>query len=189
MNRILLHACCAPCASASARRLIDEGLTVTLFYSNSNIAPVEEYSKRLESLVRLADILALELIVDHYQHEDWLQTVRGFEDEPEKGRRCQKCFRFSLTRACDKAAELGIGAFATSLTISPHKSSRVIFDLASDLQGFKPYDFKKADGFSRSLQLAREYGLYRQGYCGCEYSLKRENKPVSGECDLVAGEL
>ena len=172
MNRILLHACCAPCASASARRLIDEGLQVVLFYSNSNIAPVGEYRKRLDSLGRLADILKLELLVDDYAHGDWQQAVQGFEDEPERGRRCQKCFRFSLTRACDKAAELGVGAFTTSLTISPHKPSRIIFDLASDLPGFKPYDFKKADGFRQSLQLSREYGLYRQDYCGCEYSFR-----------------
>ena len=154
---------------------MDEGLEVVLFYANSNIAPVEEYHRRLESLRRLADILKLELFVDDYKHDDWLQAIHGFESEPEKGLRCQKCFRFNLTRACDKAAELGIDAFATSLTVSPHKPSRIIFDLAGDLPGFKSYDFKKADGFRQSLQLSREYGLYRQAYCGCEYSFRPEH--------------
>lgn len=172
MKRILLHVCCAPCASAAVRRLQDEGLEVVLFYSNSNIAPADEYLKRLEAVRRLSRLYDLELHVDAYQHADWLNTVRGLEVEPEKGRRCQKCFRFSLARACDKAAELGLEAFATSLTISPHKSSRVIFDLAGDLPGFVPYDFKKADGFRQSLILSRELGLYRQNYCGCEFSFR-----------------
>ena len=172
MKRILLHVCCAPCASASVRRLQDDGFEVVLFYSNSNIAPAEEYLKRLEAVRRLSRLYDLELHVDAYRHADWLDTVRGLEAEPEKGLRCSKCFRFSLARTCDKAAELGLEAFATSLTISPHKSSRVIFDLARDLPGFVPYDFKKADGFRQSLILSRELGLYRQNYCGCEFSFR-----------------
>lgn len=176
MRRILLHVCCAPCASAAARRLKDEGFEVVLFYSNSNIAPAEEYERRLDAVRHLAAVYGLELHSDEYQHEAWRRAVKGFEDEPERGRRCQKCFRFNLAQACDKAAELGIAAFATTLTISPHKPSRTIFELAGDLPGFQPYDFKKADGFRQSLILSRELGLYRQNYCGCEYSFRSQDQ-------------
>ncbi|OPZ59999.1 MAG: hypothetical protein BWY87_00711 [Deltaproteobacteria bacterium ADurb.Bin510] len=155
---------------------MDEGLEVVLFFSNANIAPVSEYDRRLDAVRQLAGAYGLELHCDEYRHADWLRAVDGLEGEPERGRRCHECFRFNLLRASAKAAELDIPAFTTSLTISPHKPSRTIFELAGDLPGFEPYDFKKADGFRQSLDISRELGLYRQNYCGCEFSFRPQIK-------------
>jgi epoxyqueuosine reductase len=175
MNRILVHICCAPCATASAERLLLEGRKPVLYFSNSNIAPEAEYTRRLESARMLADRMALALEEDVYDHAAWLEAVRGLEMEPEKGRRCLQCFEFSLTRTAQEARRLGIDEFCTTLTISPHKVSRRIFEIGARFPGFVPIDFKKQDGFLRSLQLTRELDLYRQGYCGCEFS-RREGR-------------
>ena len=170
-STILLHCCCAVCASSCIERLLAEGKRVVLFYSNSNIAPPEEFERRLAALRKLADIHRLPLYVDPPDHAAWLRHIAGYEDAPERGARCPLCFRFSLARTAAKAAELGIEAFTTSLTVSPHKNSRVIFACGSGFPGFAAYDFKKKDGFLRANQLTREYGLYRQDYCGCEFSM------------------
>lgn len=167
---VLLHTCCAPCASASALRLLSEHRRPTLFYSNSNISPHEEYLRRLEEVHRLARILELEVIEDIYDHQGWLEAVRGLEGEPEKGIRCRVCFTYSLARTAQKALQLGFQQFSTTLTISPHKSSKVLFEVGSEYPAFRPWDFKKQNGFKESLELSKQYGLYRQEYCGCEFS-------------------
>ena len=167
---ILLHCCCAVCASSCVERLLGEGRRVTLFFSNANIAPPAEFERRLEAMRKLAAIHDLPLYVDPPDHAAWLAHIAGYENEPERGARCPRCFGFSLARAAAKAAELGIGAFTTSLTVSPHKDSRTIFACGAAFPGFEAHDFKKKDGFLRSNQLARQYGLYRQCYCGCEFS-------------------
>jgi len=172
MKKILLHCCCAPCSSSSIERLLEDEYSITLFYSNSNIFPQDEFDKRLVHLEKLARIYGLDLVVDNYDHEAWKKAVAGLENEPEKGRRCAVCFRFNLMRAEAKAEELGIDEFTTTLTVSPHKTSQMIFDAASGMQRYVPYNFKKKDGFKRSLELSAKYGLYRQEYCGCEYSLR-----------------
>lgn len=172
---MLLHSCCAPCASASVERLNAIGYAPVLFYSNSNISPREEFDKRLEEVRRLASVLGLQLYEDTYDHEAWLQAVSnvpGYAEEPEGGRRCSACFEFSLGRTGIQAETLGISAFTTSLSISPYKNSRQLFDIGALFPGFEPIDFKKKDGFKRSIELSREYGLYRQRYCGCEFSLR-----------------
>ena len=171
-NRILLHCCCAVCAASCIERLAEAGNQVVLFFSNCNIAPEEEYLRRLESMQKLAQICDLELIVDEYDHPAWRQAVSGLEKEPERGGRCPVCFDFSLERTARKAAELQIGRFATSLTVSPLKDSKTIFAVGAKYPGFEPYDFKKKDGYRRSGILAGEYGLYRQNSCGCEFSLR-----------------
>ncbi|MBR0055716.1 MAG: epoxyqueuosine reductase QueH, partial [Kiritimatiellae bacterium] len=173
---ILLHTCCGPCASACAERLKGEGRRPTLFFSNANIAPEEEYARRREAARRLAEVFGLDFIEDTgASHKDWLASVaRGLEDAPEGGERCCRCFEFSLSRAAAFAAAQGFPEFTTSLTVSPHKRSATVFDAgraaAASAQGaaFAEYDFKKHDGFRRSVALARELGLYRQDYCGCE---------------------
>jgi predicted adenine nucleotide alpha hydrolase (AANH) superfamily ATPase len=169
-KKILLHICCAPCATASAERLLQENRKVVLFFSNSNIWPEEEYNKRLESAEFLAEKMNLSLETDRYDHNKWLTHVKGMENEPEKGARCSFCFDFSLEKAALKAESLGIRKFTTSLSVSPHKASPIIFRAGSHYSGFAPYDFKKKDGFKRSIELSEEYGLYRQNYCGCEFS-------------------
>ncbi|MDK2963763.1 MAG: epoxyqueuosine reductase [Verrucomicrobiota bacterium] len=169
-GKILLHTCCAPCAAPSAERLVLEGREVVLYFSNFNIYPEAEYFKRLENARRLAEETNLVIEEDPYDHAAWLAHIRGLENEPEKGARCRMCFEFSLRRTDQMAARLGIAAFATTLTLSPHKVSRIIFEVGAQFSRFVPIDFKKKGGFLRSIELSEEYGLYRQTYCGCEFS-------------------
>ncbi len=170
MAEILLHACCAPCATASIQRLQEDGRDVVLYFANSNIDTPDEFARRLDNVVKLAENLNLPLHVDEYDHAAWLEQIRGLEDEPEKGLRCEKCFAFNLGRSAQKAKELGIKNFTTTLTISPHKPARKIFEIGAGFEGYVEYDFKKKDGFKRSIELSREHELYRQNYCGCEFS-------------------
>ena len=184
----MLHTCCGPCASACAPVLHEAGHEVTLFFSNSNIDTEAEYERRLAAARTLAEAEGVELVADAYDHADWLEKVaKGLEDAPEKGERCAKCFRYNLARAASAAAARGCDAFTTSLTVSPHKVSAMVFAAgqdaaweasAKDCGGsadaaprFLAVDFKKKDGFLRSLRRAAELGLYRQSYCGCEFSV------------------
>ena len=169
-QRILLHTCCGPCATSCIERLQADGLTVTLFYANSNISPVAEFQRRLATARQLATHYGVELAVDPYDHSAWLRAIAGYETEPEKGSRCSACFRFNLTRTADYAAEHGFTGYTTSLTVSPHKISEQIFQAAAGQDDFVPYNFKKQAGFQRSRLLSEELGLYRQNYCGCEFS-------------------
>lgn len=163
-----------------------------LFFSNSNIDSREEFDRRLAAARRLAEADGVELFVDEYDHDDWLEQVaRGYENEPEKGKRCARCFRYSLMRAARYAAGHGIESFTTSLTVSPHKISPVVFAAGRDAAWsvsvaecggasapapqFLEIDFKKRDGFLQSLHRSEELGLYRQSYCGCEFSKQRTN--------------
>ena len=198
MAKVLLHICCGPCASACVERLRGEGHDVTLFFSNANIAPKEEYARRLEAAGQLADAVGAPLVEDAgVTHDDWLEQVaRGFEAAPEGGSRCRRCFAFNLARAARHAAENGFDAFTTSLTVSPHKRSATVFEAGREAGGdrFMEEDFKKRDGFRRSIELAKLYGLYRQDYCGCEFSRRAREKTLDNaggprscatECDPV----
>ncbi len=167
--RALLHVCCAPCATHPVQVLAPD-YDVTLFYSNSNIAPAAEYEKRLEQVRVVARASDVPLIEDDYDHDEWLAAVRGLEQEPERGRRCLACFAFSLGRTAAYAQARGYDGFTTTLTLSPHKRSKDIFAIGSALGPFIAVDFKKKDGFNKSLELSCRYGLYRQDYCGCEFS-------------------
>lgn len=171
-KKILLHACCAPCSSACVERLLEEGYKVALFYSNSNIAPQSEYYKRLMEAKKLADILGIEFIEDEQNHEEWLEYIRGLEDEPEGGKRCMKCFAYRMARTSKEADKKGFSLFSTTLTLSPFKSSKMIFEIGKAFVKYLPFDFKKKDGFKRSLELSKKYNLYRQNYCGCEFSMR-----------------
>jgi predicted adenine nucleotide alpha hydrolase (AANH) superfamily ATPase len=170
--RLLLHTCCAPCAAPSIERCLGQAYHVTLYYSNSNIAPLEEYEKRKAEVIRLAGLMEVLFDEDHYDHAGWLEAVQGYESEPEKGERCRICFAWSLARTAELAEHFGFDHFATTLTLSPHKVSRIIFEIGGQYPRFLPLDFKKQDGFRRSLELSREWDLYRQSYCGCEFSLR-----------------
>jgi epoxyqueuosine reductase len=171
-SKILLHACCGPCASASVERLRKEGYEPLLYYANSNIWPENEWDKRRLYIERLADILGAELIIEPYAHDEWKQSVRGFEAEPEGGPRCKACFAYNLELAAVKARDAGIHRFTTTLTISPHKNSGIIFSVGNRSARFLPVDFKKRSGFKRSIELSKRFDLYRQDYCGCEYSIR-----------------
>lgn len=171
-NRILLHTCCAPCAAGCLERLHEEGYRVTLFYSNSNIYPEDEYDLRLEYVRKLARILGVELLCDTYDHTSWLEAVAGFEQEPEQGRRCSICFEFNLERAALRAEMEDITSFTTTLTLSPHKVSRMIFEVGKIFPHYLSVDFKKRGGFERSVAFSKKHGLYRQSYCGCEFSMR-----------------
>jgi len=165
--------CCAPCSTAVVERLCEQGYNVVLLFSNSNIHPEEEYRKRLAEAFKLASMLSIDLLEDVYTHESWLMYIHGLEDEPERGKRCLKCFEYNLSKAFAKAQHMGIPCFTTTLTVSRHKSSKDIFAVGSSFPGFLPMDFKKRDGYNRSIRISSELNLYRQGYCGCEFSRKR----------------
>lgn len=167
--RIVLHTCCGPCATACIERLEASGQRAVLFFSNSNIFPGAEYLKRLENAKKLARLLSMRIEEDVYDHDAWLAHVRGFEDEPEGGLRCLRCFGFNLARTARFTDDLDFPAFTTSLSVSRHKSSQKIFEAGKPFPKFEPIDFKKGNGYARSIELSRLYGLYRQGYCGCEF--------------------
>ena len=171
-KKILLHVCCAPCATACVERLLADDLDVSLYFSNSNINSEMEFEKRLSYVEKIAGIFDVGLEIDPYRHDDWLEYVRGLENEAEKGLRCTKCFEWSLRRTARKAADVGIECFATSLTVSPHKNSGVIFEAGNQHPGFESWDFKKKNGFLRSRELSEKFDLYRQNYCGCEFSIR-----------------
>ncbi len=148
---------------------------MTLFFSNCNIDTRAEFERRLAAARKLGDADGVAVVADAYDHAAWLEQVAaGFEDAPEKGARCARCFRFSLARTAAHAAAHGYDAFTTSLTVSPHKVSPAVFAAGADAAGnastFLAVDFKKKDGFLCSLKRAAELDLYRQSYCGCEFS-------------------
>lgn len=171
MSKVLLHVCCAPCSTHSVE-VLKEHYAVTFFFTNSNIYPASEYRKRLEEVRRFASACTVPLIEDVYDHKAWLTHIAGLEHEPEKGKRCIKCFEFNLGRTAAYARQNGFDYFTTTLSISPHKHSRTIFDIGRHLGNFLCIDFKKKDGFRHSTELSKKHNLYRQEYCGCEFSLR-----------------
>lgn len=174
--KVALHACCGPCASACVPRLKDDDHDVVLVFANSNIATREEFEKRREAAEALARAEGVRFVEIPYDHGEWLREVAaGLEGEPERGRRCEKCFRYSLAKVARFAALNGIESFTTSLSVSPHKPSAVVFaagrEVASESGAdFLEKDFKKKNGFLLSVRRAKELGLYRQSFCGCEFS-------------------
>ena len=167
---VVLHTCCGPCASACVPRLTDDGHEVTMLFANSNIDTREEFEKRKAEAEKLARHDGVRFASLPYDHAEWLREVAaGYENEPEKGARCVRCFRYNLAKSAEFARANGIESFTTSLTVSPHKVSSMIFS-ASDDPAFLKMDFKKKEGFKLSVKRAEELGLYRQNYCGCEFS-------------------
>lgn len=172
MKTAVLHTCCGPCASACVSRLKADAEEVVLYFANSNIDTREEYEKRLGETRKLAAVDGVRLEAEPYDHDEWFREVAaGYENEPEKGARCARCFRYNLEKAASFAAKIGAEGFTTSLTVSPHKPSPVILAIGGEMTGFLGgYDFKKKGGFLESVRRAKELGLYRQSYCGCEFS-------------------
>ncbi len=175
-KRILLLVCCAPCATASIKRLIQNGYEVINYFYNPNIFPKEEHDKRYAEFQRLCfekSYKSLDLDYGYTkEHKKWLGFIKGLENEPEHGKRCIKCFEFRLAKAWKKMNQLGYNAFTSTLTISPHKDSGLIASIGNRFKGFEAFDFKKGAGFEESVKISKELGLYRQRYCGCEFSIR-----------------
>ena len=181
--RLLLHSCCAPCSSYVLEYLSDY-FEITVFYYNPNISPAEEYEKRAAEQQHLIRELPakhpITLVVGAYEPERFYAVSRGLETVPEGGERCFRCYRLRLEAAAKMAAEGSFDYFATTLTISPLKNAGKLNEIGEELsQIYKvehlPSDFKKKNGYRRSVELSAEYGLYRQNYCGCVFS-KREQE-------------
>ena len=196
--KILLHSCCGPCSTACIERLLPQ-YDVTVFYANSNITDEAEYRLRLETQKQVVDavnrkiadgvygaqstgnaekappIAPVQLMEGPYDPDRFLALVRGYEDAPENGDRCPICFRMRLAEAADTAKRLRFDYFTTTLPVSPHKNFSLIAQIGEE-EGtragipFEAFDFKKKDGFKRSIELSKEYDLYRQNFCGCEFS-------------------
>jgi len=171
---VVLHICCGVCAAGAADVLLNEGHRVTGYFYNPNIYPEEEHRLRLEVTQRVADKLKFELAAGPYDVEEWNKATAGMGDEPEGGARCSICYRLRLAKTLDFMRETGADAFTSTLTISPHKQAAEINRIGKELGGdrYMARDFKKKDGFKRSMEMARSWGLYRQNYCGCVYSLR-----------------
>lgn len=180
--RLLLHSCCAPCSSHCLSVLAPLA-KVSVLYFNPNIYPREEYEKRKSEQKRLIESAfpEAELLDADYDHDAFLRAAAGLEGEREGGARCEKCFRLRLERAAREAKAGGFDLFATTLTVSPHKNAPLINAIGLE-EGekagveFLPSDFKKRDGYLHSVRLSEKYALYRQNYCGCEFSLDIDNK-------------
>ena len=174
---ILLHACCGICAAYPIILLREMGYNPIVFFSNSNLSNKEEYNKRLEAQKTLCENLNCELIVDEYQPTHFEQIVTNLTDEPEGGKRCDKCFEMRLKSTLKKALELGVSYFTTSIVISPHKNFSKICDIAQEISNgsnaeFLPINFRKNDGFLKTNKIANKLKLYRQNFCGCKYSIR-----------------
>ena len=172
--KLLLHICCVGCGAYVSRQL-KQDYEVALFFYNPNIWPAEEHKKRFGEAEKIANNLRLELIIGDYDHDRWLGAVRGHENDPERGKRCLICYKYRLAATAQRAREMGQDFLATTLTTSPHKNALAINragEPAARAAGLKflNQDFKKQDGFKKSAALSRELGLYRQNYCGCEFS-------------------
>lgn len=177
---LLIHACCAPCSSYVIEYL-SEYFHINILYYNPNITNPDEYSYRLSEEERLINELPVKnpvkLIKGEYNPESFLNAVKGLENEPEGGKRCEKCFELRLREAAEKCREIGADYFLTTLTISPLKNAEKINEIGNKLAAeygvkYLPSDFKKKNGYKRSIELSREYNLYRQNYCGCVFSRK-----------------
>lgn len=178
MKRLLIHICCAPDATTGIERLASDWDSEGYFY-NPNIHPGDEYKKRLDAMDELSRVMDFTFTEGRYDPEDWMVMVQGLEEEPEKGLRCEICIRERLRSTARFARDKGFDTFAAVLTVSPHKDAALVNRLGAEAGEefgleYIPTDLKKQDGFKRSVELTKQYGIYRQGYCGCEFS-KRKN--------------
>lgn len=183
-KKLLLHSCCAPCSSYCLEYL-SQYFDVTVFYYNPNITEENEYKKRAAEQQRLIRAMnerqhtTISYAEGVYEPEEYLAMVRGLEQEPEGAGRCERCFRLRLTKTAEYAADNGFDYFTTTLTISPLKNAHLLNALGEEIGektgvAFLPSDFKKKEGYKRSIELSKEYDLYRQNYCGCIFSKREE---------------
>lgn len=182
---LLLQACCAPCSSAVLER-VSEFFEITILYYNPNISDKEEYQKRLTEIKKFVKKVntkhKISVREGYYNPTDFFDIVRGYEHLKEGSERCFRCYRLRLEETAKMASKESFDYFGTTLSISPHKNSRVLNEIGEELEekydvSYLFADFKKKNGYKRSIELSKEYGLYRQDYCGCVYSkLEREQE-------------
>ncbi|WP_338434083.1 epoxyqueuosine reductase QueH [Ligilactobacillus saerimneri] len=187
--RILMHSCCAPCSTYTLEYLTQYA-DVMIYFANSNIHPRDEYLRRKYVQQKfIHDFNAqtgnkVQFIAAPYQPQEYFEQVRGLQDEPEGGARCRVCYNYRLDLVAQKAVELGFDYFGSTLTISPHKNSQVINSVGIDIQElydtqYLPSDFKKNNGYRRSVEMCHEYDIYRQCYCGCVFAAKAQGIDLS----------
>ncbi len=177
--RLLLHSCCAPCLSAVFEQLKDD-YDITLFWFNPNIYPMEESAKRLNELVRYAKIIDCNVVIQEKyldDHHNWIKLTQELSNEKEGGKRCEKCMKYRLLATAVYAERFTFDFFATTLSISPHKNSDMINTLGNEISQkfdvkFLDHDFKENNAYNRSIKICQEMNIYRQKYCGCEYSIR-----------------
>lgn len=188
-TKVLLHTCCAPCSSAIIECMLQNGITPVIYYCNPNIFPQEEYQIRKDECTRYAEALGLEIVDADYDHEDWLEYVRGLENEPERGGRCLRCFKLRLLRTAEYARSRGIKVITTTLASSRWKSLEQINEAGEwactktngASEGETPdviwwdRNWRKGGLQERRLQIIREYDFYNQQYCGCEFSIRSKD--------------
>lgn len=183
-KKVFLHSCCAPCSSYCMEYL-RQYFDVTVFYYNPNIMNEEEYRKRVAEQQRLIDVYnqmdeaKIAFVEGNYDVDRYLECIKGLEDCKEGGNRCGKCFELRLRETAQVAKELGMNYFTTTLTISPLKNAQLINQIGNRIGeemgiAFLPSDFKKNNGYLRSIELSKEYNLYRQDYCGCDFSKRKD---------------
>ena len=182
--RVLLHSCCGPCSS-SVLEYITQYFDVTLLWYNPNLYPKEEFDRRFQTQVELIEKMGLadkvSILAEPWKSEDYYRRVKGLENEPEGGRRCAECFRLRLLETARLAKHYGYDYFCTTLTLSRHKDAVLINTIGEEIAratgvSWLPSDFKKRNGENRSIDLSEQYGLYRQLYCGCEFSLRKREE-------------
>ena len=191
-EKVFLHSCCAPC-SIYCMEYLRRYFDVTVFYYNPNIMDETEYRKRVAEQKRLIDaynrieadtdgnrLFPISFVEGKYDVDNYLQAVKGLEDSPEGGSRCSRCFELRLRESARVAKEMGMDYFTTTLTISPLKNAQLINEIGGRIGeeygiAFLPSDFKKNNGYLRSIELSKVYDLYRQNYCGCDFSKSIEN--------------
>lgn len=175
-NKILVHACCAPCSTYSFEKLVSEGIRPVGFFFNPNIYPETEYKKRRDEFIDFMNTKNYPFVLQETSYNFWRNEIKGFECEKEGGNRCELCFRFRLEKTAEFAKENDFDGFTTVLTISPHKNTGIINKIGKELEkkykiSFLEENFKKNDGFKKSLIASKEFNLYRQAYCGCEFGI------------------
>ena len=182
--RVLLHSCCGPCSS-SVLEYITQYFDVTLLWYNPNLYPKEEFDRRFRTQVELIEKMGLadkvDILAEPWKSEDYYRRVKGLENEPEGGKRCAECFRLRLLETARLAKHYGYDYFCTTLTLSRHKDAVLINTIGEEIAkavgvSWLPSDFKKRNGENRSIELSEQYGLYRQLYCGCEFSLRKRQE-------------
>ena len=187
---LLIHSCCAPCSSYVLEYL-SGFFDITVFYYNPNISPAEEFEKRAKEQCRLIEEMlpdsGIKTVIADYDANEFFETVKGLENEPEGGKRCKKCFALRLEKTAELAKKQNFDFFTTTLTISPHKNAQILNETGKEAAlkygvNYLFSDFKKKNGYRRSCELSEQYGLYRQNYCGCIFSKieaqKRENEKL-----------
>ncbi len=180
MKKLLLHSCCGPC-STQVIDVLKDSYDITIYYYNPNIDCEEEYNHRLSEQKRYCKIIGIKVIEDGFNSKDFYNEIKGYEKEKEGGARCSICFKLRLEKTAKKAKELGYDLFGTTLTVSPHKNSVVINSIGKEIEGkegieFLEGNYKKQDGYKKSIEISKKYNLYRQNYCGCIYSKRVDEK-------------